>query len=76
MDEGFIVVDSIEEISLKDITQSLAVESGFASVDDLLQVARHGSGERVFLVQFHYLPPGVRDTVSWRQRSGNIICKV
>jgi hypothetical protein len=72
MDEGFIVVDSIEEISFRDITQNLAVESGFSSVDDLLQVAKHGTGERVFLVQFHYLPPGVRDTVSWRQRSGNI----
>jgi len=68
MDEGFIVIDSIEEISFKDITQSLAVESGFACVEDLLQIARHGSGERVFLVQFHYLPPGVRDTIGWRQR--------
>jgi hypothetical protein len=74
MDEGFIVIDSIDEISFKDITQSLAVESGFASVEDLLQIARHGSGERVFLVQFHYLPPGVRDTIGWRQRQnvGNL----
>jgi hypothetical protein len=66
MEEGFIVVDSIEPISHSDVTKDLARESGFKSVDDLLQVARHGSGENVYLVRFHYLPPGVQDTASWR----------
>ena len=40
MDEGHIVVDSIEPIMLKDITNELARESGFESVDDLLRIAR------------------------------------
>jgi hypothetical protein len=58
MDEGHIVVDSIEQIRMNDITDRLALESGFASVDDLLEVARHGSGNNVYLIQFHYMPPG------------------
>lgn len=58
MDDGHIVVDSIESIEIDDITQDLARESGFAGVDDLLQIARHGKGENVYLIRFHYLPPG------------------
>ena len=34
MDDGHIVVDSIEPIGMKDVTHDLARESGFASVDD------------------------------------------
>jgi hypothetical protein len=62
MDDGHIVVDSIESIELDDVTHDLARESGFASVDDLLQIARHGRGENVYLIRFHYLPPGAWDT--------------
>jgi hypothetical protein len=58
MDDGHVVVDSIESIELGDITYDLARESGFASVEDLLNVARHGRGENVYLIRFHYLPPG------------------
>jgi hypothetical protein len=58
MDEGHIVVDSIEEIEMADITHDLARESGFATVEDLLHIARHGKGENVYLIRFHYLPPG------------------
>ena len=58
MDEGHIVVDSIETIRVRDITHDLARESGFDSVNDLLQVARHGSGTKVYLIRFHYLPLG------------------
>jgi hypothetical protein len=58
MDEGHIVVDSIAPIRLAEITGDLARESGFDSVDDLLRVARHGSGNEVYLIRFHYLPPG------------------
>ena len=54
MDEGEIVVDSIELISLQDITYDLAIESGFESRADLLKVAKHGSGNNVYLVRFHY----------------------
>jgi hypothetical protein len=58
MDDGHIVVDSIEPIRIKDITDDLARESGFENVKDLLAVARHGRGKKVFLIRFHYLRPG------------------
>ena len=68
MDDGHIVVDSIAEITLDDITHDLARESGFESVEDLLQVARHGPGDRVYLIRFHYLPPGAWDGPRWKGR--------
>jgi hypothetical protein len=58
MDEGHVVVDSITPIAIVDITEDLARESGFVSVEDLLAIAKHGSGENVYLIRFHYLPPG------------------
>ena len=58
MDDGHVIVDSIEPIELADITHDLARESGFDSVDDLLATAKHGRGDQVFLIRFHYLPPG------------------
>ena len=61
MDDGHIVVDSIEEITVKQITHDLAREGGFQSVDDLLKIAKHGPGEHVYLVRFHYLPAGAWD---------------
>jgi len=64
MDEGHIVVDSITPITVKDITHDLARESGFDSVDDLLRIARHGSGDKVYLIRFHYLPPGAWDSTT------------
>jgi len=57
MEEGEIEVDSIEPIGLPDITPELARASGFLGVLDLLKVAKHGSGERIYLVRFHYVPP-------------------
>ena len=68
MDDGHIVVDSIVPIELKDITHDLARESGFESVEDLLRIARHGRGENVYLIRFHYLPPGGWDTPERRHR--------
>jgi hypothetical protein len=62
MDDGHIVVDSIEPIARKDITYDLARESGFASVKDLLQIAKHGRGNKAYLIRFHYLRPGAWDT--------------
>ena len=52
---GEIEIDSILEIDLSDITPDLARRSGFKGVIDLLKIAKHGKGERVFLVKFHYL---------------------
>jgi hypothetical protein len=54
---GEIEVDSITAIELEDITTALARESGFASVEDLLKIAKHGRGSNVYLVRFHYLGP-------------------
>ena len=62
MDDGSIVVESIVPMKVGDITDDLARESGFENVDDLLGVARHGRGRNVYLIRFHYLPPGGWDT--------------
>jgi hypothetical protein len=51
---GHIEVTAIREIGLRDITPALARETGFEGVVDLLKVAKHGPGERVFLVEFEY----------------------
>lgn len=51
---GFVEVTAIREITLDHITPELARRSGFLGVVDLLKVARHGAGERVFLVDFEY----------------------
>jgi hypothetical protein len=52
---GEIEIDSVTPITAEQITARLARECGFASVDDLLKVARHGRGENVYLVDFHYI---------------------
>jgi hypothetical protein len=65
MDDGHIVVDSIEPIALTDVTYDLARESGFESVEDLLHLAKHGPGDKVYMIRFHYLPPGGWDTRRW-----------
>jgi len=62
MDAGHIVVDSIENIRIKDITHDLAREGGFESVADLLGTAKHGPGRNVYLIRFHYLAPGAWGT--------------
>ncbi|WP_457419568.1 hypothetical protein [Roseateles sp. P5_E7] len=57
LEGGHIVVTSIREISWDDISDSLARESGFRNLPDLLQTARHGSGHKLYFVRFHYEPP-------------------
>jgi hypothetical protein len=54
---GHVEVDSIEPIELSQITGDLARRSGFKGVIDLLKVARHGRGENVYLITFHYCRP-------------------
>jgi hypothetical protein len=60
MEEGEIEVDSILPIRLDDITPDLARASGFKGVVDLLKVAKHGRGENVYLVRFHFVGPESR----------------
>ena len=56
--DGEIEVDSIEQIAIQDITHALAIESGFLGVIDLLKVAKHGPGDNVYLIRFHFIPAG------------------
>ncbi len=56
MEEGQIEVEALLPISLDDITPALARASGFKGVVDLLKVAKHGPGENVYLVRFHFVP--------------------
>ena len=61
MEDGHILVESIQPIALEDITGELARRSGFAGVVDLLKVAKHGKGSNIYLIEFQYIPPnGVR----------------
>jgi hypothetical protein len=53
---GQIEIDSVTQIDLSQITPALARESGFTGVVDLLKTAKHGSGDNVYLVRFHYVP--------------------
>lgn len=55
MGHGQIEVDAVLPISLEDITPELARRSGFTDVEALLKVARHGAGQNVYLIEFHYL---------------------
>src|SRR5580700_10724278 len=57
MEEGEIEVDSITPIGFPDITPQLARESGFLGLIDLLKVAKHGRGQNIYLIRFHYLAP-------------------
>ncbi len=57
MGDGEIEIESITPIGLPDITPQLARESGFAGVLDLLKIAKHGKGDNIYLIRFHYFPP-------------------
>ena len=52
---GHVHVTRIRQISMSDITPELARRSGFAGVVDLLKIAKHGPGEKVYLVDFLYV---------------------
>jgi hypothetical protein len=52
--EGFIEVTSVRRITMAEVTPELARRSGFAGVIDLLKVAKHGPGEKIYLVEFEY----------------------
>ena len=61
---GEIVVTSIFEIGLADVTPELARSSGFVGVVDLLKVAKHGPGRRVFVIEFRYVAPSSARRIS------------
>src|SRR5260370_35569322 len=66
MEEGEREVAPIEAIGFPDITPQLARESGFLGIVDLLKGAKHGKGENIYLIRFHYLRP---DRTLSRRRS-------
>jgi hypothetical protein len=51
---GAVEVTQMREIEISDITPELARRSGFEGLVDLLKVAKHGRGQRVFLIDFEY----------------------
>jgi hypothetical protein len=51
---GEVVVTRILEVPLADVTPELARSSGFVGLVDLLKVAKHGPGRRVFVIDFRY----------------------
>lgn len=59
---GKIVVTKMFEISLAEVTPEMARRSGFAGVVELLKVAKHGAGRRVFLIEFRYVKPDRKRT--------------
>jgi len=58
VDDGHLVVDSIEEISLEAMTEELARESGFRSAADVRGAATLGGGEHLYLIRFRYAQGG------------------
>lgn len=55
MGDGEIEIESITPIGFPDITPELARESGFLGVLDLLKVAKHGNGDKIYLIRFRYV---------------------
>ena len=53
--DGHIEVRRLQEIDLGDVTEAMAREGGFESLEALMETARHGRGERVFLVNFVFV---------------------
>lgn len=50
--DGFIEVTRLQEVDLDDVTEAMALEGGFENREALMKTARHGRGERVFIVDF------------------------
>lgn len=55
--DGFIEVTRLQEVDLDDVTEAMALEGGFESLEALMHTARHGRGERVFIVDFVFVGP-------------------
>jgi hypothetical protein len=64
MGDGEIEIESVTPIGFPDITPELARESGFLGVLDLLKVAKHGKGNNIYLIRFHYIPPRRKRTAA------------
>ena len=58
--DGHIEVTRLQEVDLDDITEAVAREGGFESLEALMETARHGRGERIFILDFVFVPPPSR----------------
>ena len=56
--DGHIEITRMQEVDLDDITEAMAREGGFESLEALMKTARHGRGERVFIVDFVFVASG------------------
>ena len=56
--DGHIEVTRLQEVDLDDVTEAMAREGGFDSLAVLMETARHGRGERVFIVDFVFAASG------------------
>jgi len=54
LESGEILITKIREITLDDVSNTMAKNSGFLNKVDLLRTAKHGKGMRVFFVEFVY----------------------
>jgi len=54
LDPGEVIVTSIREINFDDISESMARESGFACIADLLKTAQHGTGFHIYFIRFYF----------------------
>jgi hypothetical protein len=54
MESGSIEVTSVTEVAPERITDALSRRLGFKTAEEMMKVARHGAGDRVFLVRFVY----------------------
>src|SRR5689334_23352269 len=51
---GCIEVTSITEVAPERITDALSRRLGFKTADEMMKIARHGAGDRIYLVRFVY----------------------
>ncbi len=56
--DGHIEVTRLQEVDLDDVTEAIARVGGFESLEALMKTARHGRGERVFVVDFAFVANG------------------
>jgi hypothetical protein len=56
MEGGTVTVTGIRQIEDDEIDDALARRSGFASLEDMLSIARHGPSEVAWLVTFIFEP--------------------
>ena len=56
--DGHIEITRMQEVDLDDITEAMAREGGFESLEALMKTARHGRGERVFILDFVFVASG------------------